>query len=81
MKKLFTVYDEKVNSYGSPFVASSDGEASRMLSDAIDDPNSLIARHPEDFSLYCVGEYNELSGIVTAYDAPQFIVKCNTLNA
>lgn len=79
MKNLYVVFDEKVSSYGSPIIASSDGEASRMLCDASQDPNTLISRHPGDFSLYQIGTYCELSGLITAFNAPSFIVKVSTL--
>jgi len=62
---MYTVFDTKAGAYLRPFFARTNAEAIRMFSDTVSDANSLIAKHPEDFSLFKVGEYDEVTGVVS----------------
>lgn len=64
--KMFVVYDDKAKAYLQPFFFPEIGQAVRFLHDSISDPQSMLAKHPEDFSLFYCGEFDSLSGIVTA---------------
>lgn len=64
--KQFVVYDSAAEAYGIPFYAKSTGEAVRSFSAAAKDPQTNIARHPADFTLFETGTYDELRGIVTS---------------
>lgn len=59
--KVFTVYDSKAKAYMSPFFDQSHGAAIRAFSDAAKNPQSAIGRHPEDYTLFYLGEYDDLS--------------------
>lgn len=66
--KMYTCRDTKVDHYLPPFLAANDATAQRMLQDGARDPTSLLAMHPEDFQLICIGEFNEQTGKVTELD-------------
>ena len=55
---LYSCYDKKAGYYLGLFPARSDGEASRMVEDAVKNPESAIARHPGDYCLYRVAEFD-----------------------
>lgn len=57
--KVFSLYDSKAKNFGPPFYMQTRGMAVRALSDLVQDNNSMVARHPEDFVLYQVGEYDD----------------------
>ena len=62
--KMYTCYDSKAETYTKPLFHHSKGEAIRAFSDQVNDqsnPNNLIAKHPHDFSLFELGEYDERS--------------------
>lgn len=59
MKKLFTVYDSKTESYGVPFCMITKGEALRGFADVANDPQTQICKYPADFTLFELGEFNE----------------------
>lgn len=59
MKKLFTVYDSKTESYGVPFAMITKGEALRGFADVANDPSTQISKYPADFTLFELGEYDE----------------------
>lgn len=63
--KIFSVFDSKASYFGRPFDDQSDSSAIRNFSDAVNDgsnPNNLWHKHPEDFSLFQVGEFDNLTG-------------------
>lgn len=63
--KLFSVFDSKVSGFGNPFPDQIEASAIRNFSDAVNDtsnPNNMWAKHPEDFSLFQVGEFDTLTG-------------------
>lgn len=62
MKLLaFSVYDEKVQGFNAPFFCQAVGQASRSFDDLVNDPQTVISRHPEDYSLYQVGSFEDAS--------------------
>ena len=74
MLKCFSVHDVKSLSFGVPFFAVSDGVATRMISDATNDSNTMLSKHPEDFSLYYIGLFDDVKGIVIPEPIPVHIV-------
>ena len=60
MLKIYCVRDIKSESYGVPFFAENDRIACRSFCDLVADTNTVISRHPEDFTLVCIGEYDQL---------------------
>lgn len=61
-KQVFAIRDSKVGFFGPPMLLRSTGEAIRVFTDACQDPKSQLFRHPEDFSLHLIGEYDEIKG-------------------
>lgn len=64
MQKIFTVYDSKLEAYMQPFFMSSKGQAIRAFTDTVNDPSTQFNKHPEDFTLFEIGEYDDQSGKV-----------------
>lgn len=56
---IYVVFDNKAMTYNRPFFVINDAIASRMASDHLNDKQSEIARHPADFSLFHLGEYDD----------------------
>lgn len=62
MLKAFTVYDLKAEFYMKPFFCLATGEAVRSFADAINDPQSPFYKHPDDYTLYEIGTFDEQIG-------------------
>lgn len=62
MAKVFAVLDHKVGLYMQPFHMESEGQAIRSFTDAVNSGETIFHRHPGDFTLYCLGEFNDTSG-------------------
>jgi hypothetical protein len=71
--KMLAVYDSKAEAYMRPFVARSTGEAIRSFSDEVNsgDKNSPVCHHSEDFILYELGTWDELTGMLDVYEKPK----------
>lgn len=66
MKFICAVYDKGAECFGSPFVVPATGLAVRNFTDEVnrDAENNPLFHHPLDFSLYCLGTYDEVTGAV-----------------
>ena len=60
----YSIFDMKALQYHLPFFQPADGAAIRMLMDLVNDPNTMVGRHPSDFVLYHVGHYDDARGEV-----------------
>lgn len=73
--KIFSIRDGKAECYYPPFFKKSMGEAERDFTELTRDEKSMVAKYPEDFDLYYLGDYNDLTGQIKPLDTPQHIVK------
>lgn len=74
VKLIFNVFDSKGNCYLDVpmFNFKSKADAIRAFSDLINGKkDNQIAQHPEDFTLFYMGEYNVLTGQVTNASTPE----------
>lgn len=69
--KVFAVYDSKMEAYARPFNMLTVGQATRAFADVVNDANTEISKHPEDFTLFLLGEYDEQKGYYENLPAPQ----------
>lgn len=58
----YSLYDVKALTFSPPFYCSAHGQAVRMVMDLANDPNTMVGRHPEDFTLFCIGMFNDATG-------------------
>lgn len=56
---IYALYDSKAMVYNRPFFFKNDAEAIRSFSDLCNDHECLPGRHPGDFALLQIGEYDE----------------------
>jgi len=69
------VYDNGVKAFLNPIFCSTRGEAIRSFSDAVADERAPFKAHPEDYSLFVLGEYDEGLGIFeNNVPAPELLV-------
>lgn len=62
---VYSVFDSKLATFERPFYMISDAAAIRSFSDAVNEPNDMTRhwnRHPEDYSLFHLGKFNDLVG-------------------
>lgn len=69
--KVFAIYDAAVGAYMQPFYVQSKGQAIRMWLDTVSDEKTQFNKHPADFTLFELGEYDEESGTHTNLKTPE----------
>jgi len=69
---MFAIRDRKIGAYKAPFVARNAGDASRMFAGAIKQGNTQLSEYPEDFDLFFIGTFNDLSGQLDSVK-PEFV--------
>ncbi len=81
MSKLIAcvVLDEKAEAYGHPFFVPALGIALRMFSDWAGDKNTAVGLHPEDYRLYRIGTFDQVSGVLEHEQVPVFLQNANNL--
>jgi hypothetical protein len=65
-KNLFAIRDGKAGYFMQPFCAVSAGYAERAFVDACIDVNTMLSKHPEDYTLFSIGTFDEISGEVSS---------------
>ena len=60
--KIYVIKDNAVEAFGQPFFVKAQGMAVRMFMDESKNQESQINKHPEDFELWSIGEFDELTG-------------------
>jgi hypothetical protein len=63
--EVFAVMDVAIKAYMQPFKMQSTNEALRALRNEACDADSMIAKNPNDFVLYRLGTWDNLSGMYT----------------
>jgi len=65
--KVFVVFDSKVEAYHLPFFAPTTSAGMRVFSDACADRNTQFWRHPADFTLFEIAQYDATMGVLTMH--------------
>lgn len=60
---LVAVRDAKASVFSQPMFFQSLGQALRSFGDAVNDDKSEFAKHPEDYSLWHLGYYDDAVGV------------------
>lgn len=65
--KIFTVHDAAANAYIAPFFLPEEKQALRGFRGAINNPEHAFGQWPKDYTLMCIGEWDDDSGEITPY--------------
>lgn len=76
--KVYSVYDRKANVYGVPFFQLNNSVALRSFTDLVNDGRSTVCKHPEDYTLECIGEFDDSDGTLVSGKATEKV--CNGLS-
>ena len=59
---LYAIYDRASGVYDGPFPGISDGAMIREFGDQVKNTDSKMGKHPDDFTLFRVGNWNDGTG-------------------
>lgn len=77
MLKVFSVKDVKADAFMQPFFTHNRNTAERDFREAVSTPDQKnpMSRHPEDFELYELGNWDDQVGVIVSRDAPDLVIK------
>lgn len=65
---IFAIYDSKAFSFISPFFFPTPEMAIRIFQGCANEPGHMFCKHPHDFNLYHIGEFDDSTGELEAYE-------------
>ena len=71
ISRIFSVWDSKGMFYSSPFMFENVGHAIREFGDAANSDKSYISKHPEDYTLFELGMFDNLTAKYDLYPTPR----------
>lgn len=75
LHRLFSVHDASAEAYLPPFHFPNRGQAIRTFIDTCNDAQSLFNKHPKDFTLFALGEFDDENASFNLYKTPEPIGK------
>lgn len=74
---VVSVRDRAAEVFNRPFFVPHRGVAVRDFTDEVnrDDSQNALNRHPDDFDLYLLGQFDDNSGVYTAEERPLVLVR------
>lgn len=64
---ICAVRDAKAEVFMQPMFFQAPAQARRAFGDAVNDPKTDFGRHPEDYTLFALGEWDEFEGKIEMY--------------
>lgn len=73
--KVLACYDSKAGVYSTPFFQPTVNTGMRAFSDAANTPDHSINKHPEDYCLFLLGDWDDETGVFTPLADPKSLGK------
>lgn len=61
---IYSIYDSASGLYSRPFFTQSDAESVRSFSDIAIDSDHPIGKHPEDYTLFRIGNFDDNTALL-----------------
>lgn len=74
MRHIVAVRDRALGAFMNPFTVPSLGAAIRSFQDEANRADGEIYKHPDDYDLYKLGEYDEVTGRIAPCDPEQIAI-------
>lgn len=71
--KMYSIYDSKVKAYMQPFFMRTKGEVIRSLMNELQQADSNLAKHPGDYTLFEIADWDEQAGKLEPYKTHESI--------
>lgn len=68
--KIFSVFDSKTEAFLPPFSLKTVGEAERVITSMVADPNNNFCKYAEDFTLFELGTWDDVDCKYELLDTP-----------
>lgn len=75
--KICSVHDVKAEAWMTPMFFQANGQAVRAFGDAVRDKSTEFGKHPEDYHLFLIGEFDNQTGEITVCEAVHLVHGAN----
>lgn len=79
MLQLFAIRDARSELFTAPMVFQARGQAIRSFSDAVNASDGDFAKHPDDYTLFFVGTWDDAQGRLVPASSPEPVALGSTL--
>lgn len=79
MIKVFSLYDSKAEAFIKPFMLLQEGVAVRELTDAVNQADTNVGQHPEDYILYHIADFDNATGEYINHNPHKLLTNCLSL--
>lgn len=66
INRMYSVFDRKSLIWSPPISQPTDASAVRSLAEAVSDNNHPIGKHPSDYVLFFIGEFDDAKGLLSS---------------
>jgi len=73
--QMYVILDNKSAIYNKPFFFINDAVAIRAAQDLLDQPDHEIAKHPEDYTMFKLGTYDDETAFITTNDGLPVLIR------
>lgn len=80
--RLYSYYDKQAETFSQPIVQHTDGLAIRNFQEAVNNPDMVFSKFPDDFELYYLGDIDDSTGHFSVPDDrvyPILVIKASQL--
>lgn len=70
MLTIFSIYDQKADAFIQPWFLPNTATGIRAFSDAANDPETNMCKHPEDYTLFELGTFDPSKGKIKLHKVP-----------
>lgn len=65
---VYSIFDKCADTFNTPFFLGNHKTAIRQFVDLANNPDTLIYKHPEDFTLYYLGLWKPIQGEIKPFE-------------
>ncbi len=69
--KIFSIHDQKAKAFLPPFFLPETGMALRTFGDCVNSQSHQFNKHPEDYTIFELGTFDDNTGKIVLENAPQ----------
>ena len=80
IKNIYSMFDKKLERYNQPGFAADDKEIMISISRAMKDKTQFLYLNRDDLAIYCVGSFDDKTGIIEALNVPRLVCDCYSLS-
>lgn len=76
---IVAVKDRAIDAFMRPFTVPHTNAAVRSFQDEINNPQSELAKHTEDYDLWLLGTFDDQTGTVVGHETPRVLARAQDL--